>query len=203
MFIHKILDYPLIYNLAQKILSLIAFGNKGMEIFLKNELGSAEGTVLDIGCGTGRFAKIFGERYTGIDCNRQYIDYARQKNKGKFYVADAAKIDFLGQKYDYVLSICTFHHLSDAQSQETVKEMVKIANKEIYIIDPVYPSKLNIVGYLLFKLDRGKYRRTFVQFNNLLSSLGFDLIVSGLNRSFPYRICVFRYKKLQVFRGIL
>lgn len=196
MFIHKILDYPLIYNLTQKVLSLIAFGNKGMEFFLKNGLGSVEGTVLDIGCGTGRFAKIFGERYAGIDNNRQYIDYACQKHKGKFYVADSAKINFLGQRYDYVLSICTFHHLSDAQIQETVKEMIKIVNKEIYIIDPVYPSKLNIIGYLLFKLDRGKYRRTFAQFYNLLNSLGFDLVISSLNRSFPYRICVFRYKKL-------
>lgn len=196
MKIHKILENPAVYDTCQKILSFIAAGNKGMGNFLEETLGSGTGSILDIGCGTGRFAKIFGGRYTGIDNNPQYIACAKKyAPEGNFFVADSSDVGFLNRQFDYVLSICTFHHLSDEQVKKTVARMKEMANKKIFIIDPVYPPLFNILGYLLFKLDRGQYRRTFDQLNKLLEPAGFKPLVLRLKQSFPYRICVFEFQK--------
>ena len=149
---------------------------------------------MDLGCGTGRYADIFGDCYTGVDNNPSYIEAAGKNHLGSFLVADAAKLDFLKQRFDNVLSINTFHHLSDEQVSLAVGQMKKLAIKQIIVVDPVYPSKFNFLGYFLFKIDRGKYRRSYSQHKGLLESLGFKAIRPRLKNSFPYRVCVFRHE---------
>lgn len=193
MRIYKTLRHPKVYNACQRILSIIAFGNKGIENFLRHSLGDTDGTVLDVGCGTGRYADIFGDRYTGIDYNEEYIDYARKNHKGNFFTASSSEIKKLNKKFDFVLSINTLHHLSDAEVKEAVRQMKDIAGKKILVIDPVYPAKWNFLGYLLFSLDRGEHTRTYGQLFSLLAGEGF-FFVSDLKNSFPYRVCAFEYK---------
>ena len=142
MIIHRLLEKPYIYNLSQKVLSVIAFGNKGIGNFLKDELGSSSDTVLDVGCGTGRYADIFGKRYTGIDPNDEYIEHARANHRGNFLVADCANLQKAGKQFDTVLCVNTFHHLNNEQIRNTANEMKAVAKKSIYIIDPVYPIKI-------------------------------------------------------------
>jgi SAM-dependent methyltransferase len=192
MKIHKILEKPAVYDLCQKILSFIAAGNKGMGNFLRNEVGSQAGSVLEVGCGTGRFAGIFGERYTGVDNNPKYIEYAKNKYPGRFLTVKADQIEKLGEKFDYVLSICTLHHLTDEEVVSSVKKMVDLAQKKVYIIDPVYPtSRWNFLGRLLFSLDRGRYQRTLGGMIDLLEPMGFEVRREGLENSYPYQVCVF------------
>ena len=193
MTIHKLLENPRIYNLSQRVLSIIAFGNKGIGNFLKAELGNSPDTVLDVGCGTGRYADIFGKRYTGIDPNGEYIDHARANYSGNFIVADCANLQKAGKQFDTVLCINTFHHLNNEQIRDTVKEMKTVAEKNIYIIDPVYPIWLNLLGYLLFKMDRGEYQRTYQEHEFLLNTLGFKLKTKKLKNSFPYQVTVFKF----------
>lgn len=191
MILHKILENPTVYNLCQKALSIIALGNKGMANFMRSEFAGAK-TVLEVGCGTGRFANIFGQRYTGVDYNGAYIKHAQNKfPAAKFYVSDSSSLAFMGKKFDTVFSICTFHHLSNEQVVNTIIEMEKVANNSVYVIDPVYPPAWNILGYILFKMDRGFYRRTFNKMRNLLEPMGYQVRQESLPNSFPYKICVF------------
>jgi cyclopropane fatty-acyl-phospholipid synthase-like methyltransferase len=48
--------------------------------------------VLDLGCGTGEMAPLFGEQsYLGLDISRRYITYARRRYPDhRFGVCDAA-----------------------------------------------------------------------------------------------------------------
>jgi SAM-dependent methyltransferase len=197
MFIYKIFEYPAAYNLSQKILSAIAFGNKGMENFLKEYFGGKSGSILDIGCGTGRFAGLFVNNqhcaYTGIDHNPKYIKYCKRKLKGEFLTADAVNFDFAGGKFDYIISMCVFHHLSDEEIKKLAGKMMKIANKEVIIVDPVFPPGINFLGNWLLKLDGGKHVRTFDALNKLLSDMNIKYL-RDLDNSFPYRICAFNYK---------
>jgi len=194
MTIYKILEYPAVYNLSQKILSLIAFGNKGIGNFLKEESSGNGETILDVGCGIGKYAFGLGKRYTGVDNNKEYIDYARDNYpESHFFASDSADLNFLKEKFDNVISINTFHHLSDGQVRTTVKAMKELAVKNIYVIDPVFPPRWNLLGNLLFKLDRGQYTRSFRELDNLLVELGFKIYRQTLKNCFPYRVCVFKF----------
>lgn len=56
---HKILENQYIHNFVQKILSLGR--GKVIELTEKYITENCNGNVLDIGCGTGRYAHLFKE----------------------------------------------------------------------------------------------------------------------------------------------
>ncbi len=66
-------------------------------------------TVLDVGCGTGRHARILSDRFNlevdGIDIDPNMIEVARKENpKGTFSVDDMTSFG-TGKKYDVILSM--------------------------------------------------------------------------------------------------
>ena len=83
--------------------------------------GEIEGTVLDIGCGTGENALFFaGEGYEvwGIDSAPLAIQKAREKAAGRglpvhFLVMNALELPRLGRKFDTATDSGLFHTLSD------------------------------------------------------------------------------------------
>lgn len=71
-------------------------------------------TVLDLGCGTGRYDDIFssmGYSLTGVDISETMLDVARKRNGNtcKFFHGDMRTVR-LEQKYDVVVSL--FHVMS-------------------------------------------------------------------------------------------
>lgn len=77
-------------------------------------------SVLDIGCGNGRFydfisKKIKSVNYTGIDINNDFINEAKQKYKeAKFIKQDIFKyLDKVEGKYDVVCAFGVTHHIPD------------------------------------------------------------------------------------------
>jgi ubiquinone/menaquinone biosynthesis C-methylase UbiE len=78
--------------------------------------------VLDIGCGTGYFARLLcravGPRglVIGIDASRDMIDYAnrtRATANCEFQVATAEALPFPAEHFDVVVSSLMLHHLPD------------------------------------------------------------------------------------------
>ena len=65
----------------------------------------------------------------------------------------------------------------------------------VYVIDNVFPRKINFIGYLLFKLDRGAYQRNFETLDKMLASQGFKAVDAKLKNSYPYRYAIFEYTK--------
>lgn len=194
----KLLDNPFFYDLSQKVLSLIAFGNTGIPNCLKNNI-PANAKILDVGCGTARYAKLFPEaNYTGVDISQEYIKKAKKQFPDKtFMVMDAAELKFENQTFDAVFAVGMFHHLSDEKALKAASEMVRVCKKEgvVLIIDPVLAHPLNLPGRILFGLDRGAHRRSFEQLLKLISQESFVPLNPSLPRSFPYRVAAFRCKK--------
>lgn len=194
MSFYNFFENPKIYNL---ITTIFSFDNKRLKKYLPELLKVKDSDyLLDIGCGTGKYA-IFSCNYVGIDPNEDYINYAKEHHLGTFLKMDGTDLKFADNTFDFVINISTMHHVSDEIVDKMINAMKRVCKKDgfIYVVDAVYPRKINFLGYLLFKLDRGRYQRTFEELKNFLSKYNFEVITDNIGKTFPYQWAVFSYKK--------
>ncbi len=91
-------------------------------------------TILDLGCGTGRHAKLFAERgyrVHGVDFSKDMLDKAREnENKGglRFTEGDIRSIR-LGEQFDVVTAL--FHVISYQITNEDIMDSFKTANEHL------------------------------------------------------------------------
>jgi len=96
--------------------------------------------ILDIGCGTGTFAKILKEAYpnsriTCLDFAQNMIEIARTKliqyrKDVDFYVGDFNKLN-LYKEYDVIVSSFALHHIpTDREKIRLYKNIYKALNKD-------------------------------------------------------------------------
>jgi len=78
------------------------------------------GTILDLGSGTGYLSieiakRSAGLQVCGIDLSRQMVKIAKRRGKGidnaRFVFGNAARLPFKGSSVDLVVSTGVFHHL--------------------------------------------------------------------------------------------
>ena len=79
--------------------------------YLKNQ-----GTILEIGCGEGRDAKLFfeqGNNYLGVDVSLNAIEYCQQKypNHASSFKALDILSDDLNKKFDFIFAVAVLHML--------------------------------------------------------------------------------------------
>src|SRR5439155_1206570 len=86
--------------------------------FLLRDVPENCGTVLEIGCGTGAFARRLAERagsVVALDLSSEMIRVARSRSAQfpniDYQVTDAALWDFPAEYFDCVASVATLHHL--------------------------------------------------------------------------------------------
>ena len=98
------------------------------------EAGALIGRLLDVGCGTGRHALLAAEQgavVTGVDISRVAIERARLAAAGRelavrFLVADARRLDGLGEQFDTALDSGTFHTFDDADRARYVAGLAAV-----------------------------------------------------------------------------
>ena len=75
--------------------------------------------VLDVGCGTGRYAKRFGNlgaNVVGIDFSKKMIHKAKTKTKmASYVVADASHLPFKDNIFHIVLSALVINYIKDLE----------------------------------------------------------------------------------------
>jgi SAM-dependent methyltransferase len=124
--------------------------------------------ILEIGCGVGSARPWFPGDYTGIDINPEYIERARRNFGGDFQVMDAGRIDFAPGTFDDAVSIATTHHLTNNQLAAMVTSSTMVAST-LHIVDAILPlSPASWFKTKLFRMDRGRYVRTFDQLRELV-----------------------------------
>lgn len=85
---------------------------------LKHIPPSSELDALEIGCGTGSFARLLARRFRrvlALDLSPQMIEMARERSREyrniDFQVADASTQEFSSEQFGCIASIATLHHL--------------------------------------------------------------------------------------------
>jgi len=138
--------------------------------------------VLEIGCGIGSDRPMFGTDYTGVDINPDYIERAKRNFSGTFFVMDASKMSFAPNTFDDAISIATTHHLSDEQLPSLIRRATTAASR-LHIVDAILPiSARSYFKTTLFRMDRGRYVRTFDQLRSIVSNnsrLEFSQAIEG------------------------
>lgn len=116
-------------------------------------------SILDVGCGGGKFAYILalkypGARVVGIDISQDAIDYARKKLAKRpisnlcFEYRENPELNEQEKSFDIVTSTLVCHHLDDATIIDFFKRASKVARKAIIIND----LERNWVAYYGFLL---------------------------------------------------
>ena len=154
--VDKVGENPIVFNTARRVFEANFNGEKKV---IKKELGVRPGKVLDVPSGTGEFSFLFQEEdYTGVDLEPGYVDYAVKKHRKRFLVMDATNMSFPANHFDAILIVGFFHHLTDEQIGMVLREskrVLKEGGKLLLIEDAPTRNKLNFIGRLGQKYDRG------------------------------------------------
>lgn len=153
--IDRLFENSLVFNLNQVILD----GGKKRQI--KRFLADLPyRSVVDIGCGTGNWAKLANGKYLGVDTSPSFIAACQRRYKSdprkEFLLADATSLA-LSEPFDLAILVSVLHHLSDPEV-ERLAEWVAQHARYFFVLD-LYPNHGNPISEWLYRMDRGNYIR--------------------------------------------
>lgn len=91
--------------------------------------------LLDIGCGTGRNTNYTNVNITGIDISEEQIkqcnsNKSNNKSNNNYIIADMCELPFQDNSFDNIISIASFHHLSNEnRRKQALSEMYRVLKK--------------------------------------------------------------------------
>ncbi len=121
-----------------------------------------EFSVLDVGCGSGELLRIIAEfavksgrdaKLSGIDLDP--ISSATTRSESHEFPeitsvrGDAFQLPFAEGAFDYAISSLFFHHLTDEQIPNVLKEMSRVSRRGIFVID-LHRDPVAYLGYKIF-----------------------------------------------------
>lgn len=177
----------MVYNILRYILES---GFRKQKRFIKDILITEDlhkRKILDLGCGTGTYTNLFDQYdYIGLEIDPVYIEYARRYRNGNFVLGDACRLPFKNGTFGLVCSIAVFHHLSEAQILDVLKEVERVvAPCGLFLLIDQVAARMNFLIDWLFRLiryfDKGKFIRTPEENLNILTKIltkqsAFDII---------------------------
>ena len=121
--------YPLLYDWGIRFLYL-----DGLRI-VKDLIGKNK-SVFEPACGFGRMKRYLypGCEYSGIDLNKDFIEYGQKKNRDILLGNVLEETQY--RKADTILLCDILHHLKKHQIRELLHIAVKYAKEKIVIIEP-------------------------------------------------------------------
>lgn len=127
--------------------------------------------VLDLGCGTGRWLRRFGQlniSAVGIDQSVDMLQAARERaTLAPLLAGEAQDLPFLDESFDCVFGVTVVQHIPPAQQERALKEMMRVLRAGGYLI--------------LFELIQGEGSHVFsrkpASWIFQVSSLGAELIL--------------------------
>ena len=124
--------------------------------FLRSNLGSLRGrSVLDVGCGRGRWTKqyaSFGCRVTGVDISQEAVALlAREMPEHRFLCQDISKLNLPGEAFDIANSVTVLQHMPEELQREAIRRaagalktggfLVLLENTVDFDIPVVFPHR--------------------------------------------------------------
>jgi ubiquinone/menaquinone biosynthesis C-methylase UbiE len=184
------LGSPRLYDLV----AAIAFVGRRRAVFqaLIAAVGVHAGQrVLDVGCGTGYFARLLaravgpGGLVIGIDPSQAMIDYARRRADGTgtcaFRVGTAEALEFPAEHFDVVVASLMLHHLPDELRVPALREMGRVLRPAGNLLVAEAQTSQHGLGWRLLGRLHGfdQMARRVPHLEPLAAEAGFDQIRAG------------------------
>jgi len=159
---YRLLDVPIVYKLAQRLLA------PGAERIVMREISDILAAVpkgeplLDAGCGPRSWLARAGLAPLGLDINPTYVAAYRNGGCGGV-VASAAEMPFADDSFAGVWSIGLLHHLDDERVKAILSEAIRVTRPGGYvaILDAVTPiAGERPLANVIRNWDRGEFMRS-------------------------------------------
>ncbi len=108
-------------------------------------------SILDLGCGNGRFYHFFKDKkinYWGVDISEKLIEKAKENHpRANFETANALNLPFEDEKFDSIFSLAVFHHIP------TVEERIKFLKEAKRVLKKNGILKISVWNLLEYKKE--------------------------------------------------
>ncbi len=143
--------------------------------------------VLDFGCGTGLFARVFmkmGLNYYGYDIDIRLISYARRLYRNCQFTA--SKDELVKQApFDLIIANCCFHHIDSATLCDELIEIRRILGGDgTFMMIDILSSENDpsLLRKLFRKLELGTHVRVMDDYRRIVEQ-HFSIIKTEIVRS--------------------
>ena len=107
---------------------------------------NSSSSILDVGCGKGfmlyDFSKLIpGIKLNGIDISEYAVESALPEVKEFITVANAKKLPFKDDSFDFVISINTVHNLERVECAQALREINRVSKKNAFITVDAYGNE--------------------------------------------------------------
>ena len=163
------LSNPRVWHFLRK---LPEFDYRRTKERIRRILGDGGGAVLDLGCGTGEYTRLFSaNRYVGLDLSLPFVRYASTRLRGfAFLVGDGERLPFPDDRFHRVLVNGVIHHMGDGSADRLLGEVSRVVRPSgaVLIIEDVPSSAVNLPGRLMHAVDQGDHIRTAQAYGELI-----------------------------------
>ncbi len=116
--------------------------------------------VLDLGAGTGRFAKLFSTTnpVIALDASREMLQVARTKGRFACVRGDAHRLPFRADSFDLTVLVMVLHHLADFAA--ALREVTRVSPHVVLVTSDMATRHLGIMEEAfpsLLEIDRGRF----------------------------------------------
>ncbi len=181
---------------AYKFLSISQHPIASAELFLKHI--PQEGTILDLGCGPGRDAKIFSERgykITGVDFSSEMIKIAKEEApKATFFEADLQELDLPDHSFDGVWANRSLLHVPKNNIKNVLLKIHSLLKENGFFYMSVKKGNNEFFGHDIRYTEHEIYK--FWSFyepeeiSDILKENGFSIENIDLTTNVPPFICI-------------
>jgi SAM-dependent methyltransferase len=143
---------------------------------------AASPRVLELACGGGSLAEVFpAESYTGIDASAERVAAARRDQPSRSFEVcevDSPALEKAMSGSDFIFCHGLLHHIDDRDCAALLDRLARNARRPatFVAIEPLLPEPWrNPLGYLVGKLDEGRYFRSSAGYRRLFQGLDFTV----------------------------
>lgn len=148
---------------------------QGLHDCLLKFMPKTSGRLLDVGCGTGQFLKVFGDsKAVGLDFSAKALELARSKVSNQLIQGDIRQLPFENESFDVVVSCDVLDCFdNERERSQALSELSRVLKTKGFLILnlPAFPSLKSSHDEAVHVLHRFRKR----ELREVLVAQGFEI----------------------------